>query len=64
MSDETRTHEELRRVFIAEAIESQVRVRDGEPVFAADEVFAYFRAKVAGRPTRKPTAMTRSFRSE
>lgn len=47
--------EELHQSFVAEAIESQAAVAKGEPVYAADDVFAYLRAKVAGRKPKKPT---------
>ena len=54
MTDETRSPEQLRREFIEEALESQARVLAGEPVYKADEVFAYLREKVAGRTVSRP----------
>ena len=47
--------EELRRSFVAEAIESVIAVAEGEPVYAAEDVFAYMRAKAAGKKPKKPT---------
>ena len=52
--------EELRQSFVAEAIASQAAVAEGEPVYSADDVFAYLRAKVAGEKPRKPTPHKRS----
>ena len=46
--------EELRRAFVAEAIESKLAVAEGEPVYAAADVFGYLRAKIAGRKTKRP----------
>ena len=44
--------EELRRSFVAEALQSQAAVAKGEPVYAAEDVFAYLRAKVEGKMKR------------
>lgn len=52
--------EEVRQSFIAGAIESDAAVAEGEPVYAADDVHAYFRAKIAGQKPRKPTPHKRS----
>jgi predicted transcriptional regulator len=46
--------EELRVSFLAEAIESQAAVAVGAPVYAAEDVFAYLRAKVAGKKPKRP----------
>lgn len=46
--------EELQRTFVAEAIESKLAVAEGEPVYAAEDVFAYLRDKIAGRKTKRP----------
>lgn len=51
--------EELRRSFVAEALDSQAAVAAGEPVYAAGDVFAYLRAKVAGRKMKRPTPQKR-----
>ena len=51
--------EELRRSFVNEAIESQAAVAEGEPVYAAKDVFAYVRAKAAGRKPRRPQPVKR-----
>lgn len=59
MSDQTKSAEELRRAFIDEALESQARVHAGEPVYAADEVFAYLRAKASGQKVSKPRPVER-----
>lgn len=47
--------EEQRRSFVAEAIESQLAVAEGEAVYAAEDVFASVRAKLAGKKAKKPT---------
>ena len=52
--------EELRRSFVAEAVESLAAVTEGEPVYEADQVFAYARARVAGRRAKRPTPIKRS----
>lgn len=52
--------EELHQSFVAEAVESQAAVAEGEPVYAADDVFAYLRAKVTGRKAKKPAAHKRA----
>lgn len=52
--------EELRQSFIADAVESEAAVADGEPVYAAEDVHAYFRAKIAGKKPRKPGPRKRS----
>jgi predicted transcriptional regulator len=52
--------EEQRQSFIAAAVESQTAVAEGEPVYAAEDVFAYLRAKVAGQKSRKPTPRKRA----
>lgn len=52
--------EELRQSFVAEAVESLAAVAEGAPVYDADEVFAYARAKVAGRKAKRPTPLKRS----
>ena len=52
--------EERRRSFVNEAIQSQAAVADGEPVYAAEDVFAYLRAKVAGGKPRKPHPVKRT----
>lgn len=51
--------EELRRSFVAEALESQAEVTAGGPVYAAEDVFAYLSAKVAGKKPKRPAARTR-----
>lgn len=50
---------ELRRSFVAEALESQAEVTAGGPVYAAEDVFAYLSAKVAGKKPKRPAARTR-----
>lgn len=52
--------EELRQSFVAEALESVAAVAEGAPVYDADEVFAYARAKVAGRKAKRPTPIKRA----
>ena len=51
--------EELGQAFLGEGLESLARVAEGEPVYDADEVFAYARAKVAGRKARRPVPRSR-----
>ena len=52
--------EELRQSFVAEAIESRAAVAEGEPVYAAEDVFISLRAKVAGQKTRRPSPRKRT----
>jgi len=52
--------EELRSSFVAEAIESQAAVAEGGPVYAAEEVFAYLRPKVARKKAKRPAAQQRN----
>jgi predicted transcriptional regulator len=51
--------EELRRSFVAEALESQAEVAAGGPVYASADVFAYLSAKSAGKKPKRPAPRTR-----
>ena len=52
--------EECRQAFVAEAIVSRSAVAEGEPVYAAKDVFASLRAKVAGKKVRRPSPRKRT----
>ncbi len=52
--------EELRQSFVAEAVESLTAVAEGAPLYEAEEVFAYARARAAGRKAKRPTAIKRA----
>lgn len=53
--------EEARRSFVEEAVQSQKAVAKGEPVYSAEEVFAYARATLAGQQrVKRPLARRRS----
>jgi predicted transcriptional regulator len=52
--------EERRQRFVAEAVESQLAVAEGEPVYDAAEAFAYLRQRAAGRKVKRPAAKKRS----
>ena len=45
---------------MAEAVESLAAVTEGAPVYDADEVFAYARARVAGRKVKHPAPVKRA----
>ena len=47
--------EEIRSSFVTGAIESRLAVAKGEPVYAAEAVFAWMRERAAGKKPRKPT---------
>jgi predicted transcriptional regulator len=51
--------EELHRSFVADALESRAAVAAGGPVYAAEDVFAYLSAKIAGKKARRPAPRTR-----
>ncbi len=46
--------EELRQEFVAGALESRTAVSEGEPVYAADDVLAWLRARATGQKARRP----------
>lgn len=48
--------EERRHQFVAAAVESQLAVAEGEPVYDATEAFAYLRERAAGRRAKRPVA--------
>jgi predicted transcriptional regulator len=51
--------EELRRSFVAEALESQAEVAAGGPVYASEDVSAYLSAKIVGKKPKRPAPRTR-----
>jgi predicted DNA-binding protein len=50
---------ELREKFLYEALDSAAEVDSGGPLYAAEEVHAYIRARAAGRPVKKPRPIKR-----
>jgi len=52
--------EERRQSSFSEAKKALEGVARGEPVWDAEEVFAYARAKVAGRKSKRPRPLQRS----
>lgn len=60
---DTLTREEQRQSFTSEAKQALEGVARGEPVWDAEEVFAYARAKVAGRKAKRPRPLQRGHRS-
>jgi len=60
---DTLTREEQRQSFRAEARKSLAAVALGAPTWDAEDVFAYVRAKVAGRRVKRPLPRPRDHSS-
>ncbi|MBI3186135.1 MAG: hypothetical protein HYZ28_28700 [Myxococcales bacterium] len=52
--EEQATRSELRERFVRDALEAAKEVDEGGPLYAAEDVHAYIRARAAGRPARRP----------
>ena len=50
---------ELRQEFVQDALDAAAAVDAGGPLYAAEDVHAWLRAKVRGEPAPKPRALPR-----